>query len=99
MGNQVFLLNQDELTQIVEEVVRRAVREEMNGGIQKKPEPTIPDYLSRKQAAEYLSVSLGTIDNLSRDGVLKKHYLGAIPRFKREEIFSLKNDGWKKYSR
>ena len=58
----------------------------------------LPELFSRKEAAEFLKVSLGTIDNLSRAGLLQKHYLGNMPRFKREELLQA-FESWQKYQR
>lgn len=58
----------------------------------------LPELLSRKQAAQFLGVSLGTVDNLARAGVLQKHFLGSVPKFKKEELLSA-FEGWKKYQR
>jgi excisionase family DNA binding protein len=62
------------------------------------PDPGLSELFSRKQAAEFLGVSLGTIDNLARAGLLQKHYLGSIPKFKREELLQA-FEGWKKFQR
>ena len=59
---------------------------------------TVPELLSRKQAAEFLGVSLGTIDNLSRAGILQKHFIGSVPRFKKKELLAA-NESWQKYQR
>lgn len=56
----------------------------------------LPELLTRMETAEFLSVSLGTIDNLSKAGILKKHFLGRSPRFKRDEVRTA-FDSWKKY--
>lgn len=58
----------------------------------------LPELLSRKQAAQFLGVSLGTVDNLAKAGVLQKHFLGSVPKFKREELLKA-FEGWKKYQR
>lgn len=51
-------------------------------------------WLSKKEAAEYLSVSKGTIENLESRGLLKGHrlYLNGIKpivRFKQDDLDSL----------
>lgn len=56
-----------------------------------------PELLTRKQVAELLKVSIGTVDNLSKQGVLNKHYLGRCPRFSRYEVIQMLEEGWKKY--
>lgn len=46
----------------------------------------LPEWLTRKEVSKYLSCSLATVDNYSREGLLKKHYANGLPRFKREEV-------------
>jgi len=45
-------------------------------------------YMTRREAAEYLSVCKTTIDNLSNKGQLKKYYSknGGFVRFKKEDL-------------
>ena len=45
-------------------------------------------YMTRREAAEYLSVCKTTIDNLSNEGQLKKYYSenGRIVRLKKEDL-------------
>lgn len=58
----------------------------------------LPELMTRKQVAEYLSVSLTTVDTLAKDGILHKHYIAGSPRFKREEVRAVA-DNWKPYQR
>lgn len=55
----------------------------------------VPDFLSRKEAADYLRISLATLDKLSRNGVLRKVYLGGTPRFRGADIAKVL-DGWER---
>jgi len=45
-------------------------------------------YMSRKEAAKYLGLCKTTIDNLSKEGKLKKYYSkdGKFVRFKKEDL-------------
>jgi len=65
-----------------------------------KPEgkEELPELLTRQQVADYLSVSLKTVDNLTKDGLLKKHYIAGSPRFKRKEVRAVA-DTWEPYQR
>ncbi len=63
-----------------------------------KGKDELPELLTRKQVAAYLSVSLRTVDNLARDGLLQKHYILGSTRFKREEVRKLA-DTWKPHQR
>ena len=60
----------------------------------------LPELLSRRQAAEIIGVSLGTLDAWSREGRITKHRNGSVVRFKKSELLatfkSLKN---RKHSR
>lgn len=58
----------------------------------------LPELMTRKEAAAFLSCSIATIDNLTRAGLLQKHYLAGLPRFRREEVKSAFQN-WKKYDR
>lgn len=61
-------------------------------------EPGIPELLTRKQAAEFLNCTVGTIDNLTKRGLLTKHYLGGLPRFRRDELRAAFAN-WQRYQR
>jgi hypothetical protein len=50
------------------------------------------ELITRTETAELLKVrSLVTVDNLSRKGLLKKHYLGTVVRFKKSEVIAFAN--------
>jgi hypothetical protein len=46
----------------------------------------LPEWLTRKQVADYLNCSLATVDNYSREGLLIKVHVNGLPRFKREQV-------------
>lgn len=50
----------------------------------------LPEYLTRKQVAAYMRISLATVDNYARDGVLKRRYVGGrnrrTPRYHRDDV-------------
>lgn len=50
--------------------------------------PTIPPLLTKRQAAQYLSVSIGTVERLMRAGALPYVRVGMLARF---EISALAN--------
>lgn len=83
------------------EVFFQRLEEIIEAKLQKFPEQQVegdalPELLTRRQTADFLSVSLGTLDNLARAGIVQKHYLGSSPRFKREEVRKA-FESWKKY--
>lgn len=45
-----------------------------------------PEYLTRKEVAKILKVSLVTLSDWNKKGVLKPYRLGNLIRYKREEI-------------
>ncbi len=91
----VILVDPDDFFLRLEEIIEAKLRTIL----EKKEEGAhLPDWMTRKQAAEYLSVSMATLDNLARVGVLRKHRMGSTVRFKKEElIHAFKN--WQRYKR
>lgn len=95
MNSKILVLEPEEFFQRLEESLTRLLTQHNS----EKPDPEqLPELFSRTEAAEFLKVSLGTIDNLSRAGLLQKHYLGNMPRFKREELLQA-FEGWQKFQR
>jgi excisionase family DNA binding protein len=95
MNPTFALIDAEQFFQRLEELITRKFSEAQQAAEQKA---ALPELLSRAQAAEFLNVSRGTIDNLARAGLLQKHYLGSVPRFKREELLAA-FEGWKKFQR
>ena len=93
--NTVAVIDTEAFFQRLEEILGRTLKEQLPD----KPQgEAMPELFSRRQAAEFLGVSLGTVDNLARAGLLQKHYLGSVPRFRREELVQA-FESWKKYQR
>ncbi len=42
--------------------------------------------MTKKDVAEYLQVSVKTIENMMRENELSYYYVGKLPRFKRKEV-------------
>lgn len=61
----------------------------------------LPDFLTRKQAAKMLSISLGTLDTWTKEGRIKKHRAGGIVRFRKDELLanfkSLKDSRYQRF--
>jgi excisionase family DNA binding protein len=95
MNPTFALIDTDQFFQRLEDLISRKFSEAQQAAELKA---ALPELLSRAQAAEFLNVSRGTIDNLARAGLLQKHYLGSVPRFKREELLAA-FEGWKKFQR
>lgn len=56
------------------------------------------EFLTRKNAANLLGVSLGTLDNWTKQGRITKHRNGQIVRYRKSELLSAFND-LEKFSR
>lgn len=91
----VVLIDSEQFFQRLEEILEAKLPKiSMH---QPEVEP-LPKLLTRKQAANFLQCSLGTVDNLTRSGVLQKHYLGRSPKFKKEELLKA-FESWQKFQR
>ena len=95
--NQVTVIDTEQFFARLESVLESKIQAALHAQ-QPKGSNELPELLSRKQAAAFLGVSLGTVDNLARAGVLQKHFLGSVPKFKKEELLQA-FEGWKKYQR
>ena len=95
MKQTFVLIDVEQFFQSLEELINRKFSEAEAQATQRS---ALPELLNRAQAAEFLNVSRGTIDNLARAGLLQKHYLGSVPRFKRDELLAA-FEGWKKFQR
>ena len=47
---------------------------------------TEPEFISRSEAALMMKVCLSTLDKWSRQGKLKKHFLGKVVRYKKSDV-------------
>lgn len=72
-----------ELMQLISETIN----EEFRKLIEKQSEQT--SLLSRKQAAEFLNVSVGTIDNMKKDGRLRYQLIRGSIRFDKRDLIAL----------
>ena len=94
--NQTFvLLDAEQFFERLEELITRKFSEAQQVAEQRS---ALPELLTRAQAAEFLNVSRGTIDNLARAGLLQKNYIGNVPRFKRDELLAAFKT-WRKHLR
>ena len=81
MENVIVINGQDlvrQFTEIVEATIKKHVAE--------LQQETLPEWVTRRQAAEYFGCSVVTIDNMHNSGVIRKHYINKLPRFKRDEL-------------
>lgn len=78
----VIVLSKDELKALLGDTLRAALADLPKPEVKEE----LPEYLSRKQVAEYLGCSIATVDNYSRSGLLRKIYISGLPRFRRDEV-------------
>ena len=76
------LIGADELKSIVEAAIRKIMLE------LKEDVPEVDEYLTTRQLAKLLHVSIGTIVNWRGSGKLKSHKIGNRILFKREDILT-----------
>lgn len=80
---KTIVMQPDELQELILTSVEAALKQYVP---QQPEQQNLPEYLTRKEVADYLSCSLATVDNYSREGLLQKRYICGLPRFKREEV-------------
>jgi excisionase family DNA binding protein len=86
-------IDRDELEDILAKALARAMSERRSDDL--------GEWLTRRQVADYLGVSVGTVDTYCRAGKLQKHYLAGgnkMPRFRRADVVRF-GDYHEKYSR
>lgn len=80
---KTIVIQPDELQELIQSSLEAVLKQYV------PPQPEqqkLPEYMTRKEVADYLSCSLATVDNYSREGTLQKRYIHGLPRFKREEV-------------
>ena len=81
--SNLILISKEELKALLADTVTAAIRDNFP---KNEDREELPEYLTRKQVAQYLACSLATVDNYSRAGLLKKVYINGLPRFNRDEV-------------
>ena len=78
----------------LKDLLSEVIREELHKHLPPEKEDfhEYPELLTRKQVAHLLGVSIGTIDNWSESGRLKKIYIGAVVRYNKRDIISRLGD-------
>ncbi|AOW17121.1 DNA-binding protein [Polaribacter vadi] len=72
--------------QQLRENILKDVRTELKEIVLNFQPKTQPEYLTRKEVAKILKVSLVTLSDWNNKGVLKPYRLGNLIRYKREEL-------------
>ena len=82
-----FLINDEAfLRKIVSEEIEKALSEYDDK--KAKSYEDLPDYLTRKQAAEILNVSTSSIDGWAKSGKLTKYKKGRSVKFEKREVLN-----------
>ena len=78
MGDKIILTNfsRTELMTLIIDCMNECLKVEREKDI----------LLSKQDAAKLLKVSVSTIENYGRSGMLEKHYIGRSVRFKRRDV-------------
>ncbi|MFJ1474636.1 helix-turn-helix domain-containing protein [Capnocytophaga cynodegmi] len=82
MSNFFTLIPREEIKNIVLEVLQ----ENRGEGIQQSQETFSDEYLTRKQVAEKLKISLPTLNKYTKAGILKGYRIGGRVLYKRSEV-------------
>lgn len=77
---QIQNFSVDELKTIIEETVEKHIQ-----SLIPKPKPELL-YLTRKETANKLGVSLVTLHKWTKDGVLKGHHINTRVRYRNDEV-------------
>lgn len=83
---QVYGISPEELREDLRREIKQDLREELQefSKLFKPKEPTI--WITRQEAADLIGVSLVTIYNWTKEGIIHAHKIGTRIRFKRSEI-------------
>ena len=74
----------DELATVIQMTVKREFETIHNS---QKPEPN-NDYLSRKETCQILGISLPTLNDYTKKGLVPSYRIGARIRYKKEEVLN-----------
>ena len=81
---QVYHVSAEDLTRIILD----GVEQKMNAFEQRLNSKEPPEFLDRKQVATFLGISLVTVHDWSKKGVLVPFKIGNRIRYKREDIIA-----------
>jgi len=66
--------------------LKQFVRTEVYNLLEGLKREEVDEWLTIKEACAYLKITKPTLWALSNKGILEKHYLGDLPRYKRSEL-------------
>ena len=68
------------------ELITKSVKEELKAFNKITPSEKNPDLMTRKEVAKYLGLSVNTVYNYSKKGLLTMHQLRGTILYKRSEV-------------
>jgi excisionase family DNA binding protein len=84
---EIILTTKEDLRILFKELLEENKQKQINTSTKSKEE-----FLTKKQAASLLKVSLATIDNYRRNNLIPSHRIGNNVRFKKSELISSVTD-------
>lgn len=97
-ANSLVVIDAEQFFTRLEETLERKLKERLEGYKSQEPADSLPEWMTRRDVSNYFKICLASVDNLTRTGILKKHYLGGLPRFNRDEVKAAFT-AWQKYQR
>lgn len=79
---RIIQVTPEELTNLINE----ALESNINKILEQLKPTTKTEYLSKKETSKLLGVSIGTLDNWSKNGILKPIYIGNRVLYTRKAI-------------
>ncbi len=76
--SEIVIIQKSELIELLKEIVKENSKENLDSYNE--------GYLTRKETAKLLKVSLVTLHNWNKSGVLKPHYIGNKVLYKLDEV-------------
>lgn len=92
MAQQITVVTMTDIQvrKLIEKAVSTGIKAHEAEKAAQAEEIALPDLITRNQAAELLSVSVGTVDNYIKDGLLDKQKIGThAVRLQREQVEKL----------
>ena len=87
MGLFLQGISVEELSETIKGIVAEEVKNALTAISEIMPKDTTPEYLSRKETAEMLGVSLPTLNSYVKKGYLTAHRVGEKTiRFRKEDV-------------
>jgi excisionase family DNA binding protein len=83
---QISVIQVEELKTLLSEVVRAELSELAPRPAE--PFSEYPELLTRREVSELLGVALATVDNWAKEGRLRKHRIGPVVRFQKNEVLA-----------